>query len=61
MVNPLLEVNNLIALSSDFYGLTHDRFLIQGISGSLDYSGTMSVSVSNVNNLPFIAGRHDSF
>jgi hypothetical protein len=61
MVNPLLEVNNLIALSSDFYGLSHDRFLIQGISGSLDYSGTMSVSVSNVNNLPFIAGRHDSF
>ena len=60
MHNPLLEVNNFIALSSDFYGLVHDRFVIQGISGSLDYSGQMSVSISNVRNLPFVAGRHDS-
>jgi hypothetical protein len=57
--NPLLEVNNMIALSSDFYGLVHDRFLIQSISGSIDYSGTMSVTVSNIHNLPFVAGRHD--
>lgn len=59
MHNPLLEVNNFIALSSDYYGLVHDRFLIQSISGSLDYSGVMSVTVSNIKNLPFVAGRHD--
>lgn len=60
MFNPLLEVNNLIALSSEYYGLVHDRFLIQSVSGSLDYSGTMSVSVSNIKNLPFVGGHHDS-
>lgn len=55
ILNPLLEVNNIISLSSDFYGLSHERFLIQGLSGSIDDSGTMSVSVSNINNLPFVS------
>ena len=33
----------------DFY----EKFLVQSISFSLDYSGTMSISSSNINNLSF--------
>lgn len=51
--NPLLSVNNLIEITDEFFGLDHERFLLQGVSCSLDYSGSMSVTVSNVRNLPF--------
>ena len=51
--NPLLSVNNLIEITDEFFGLDHERFLLQGVSCSLDYSGTMSITVSNVRNLPF--------
>ena len=51
--NPLLSVNNLIEITDEFFGLDHERFLLQGISCSLDYSGSMSITVSNVRNLPF--------
>lgn len=54
LFNPLLSVNNLIAITSEYYGLTRDKFLIQSISCSLDYSGTMSISVSNIKNLPLV-------
>lgn len=50
--NPLLTVNNLIAISSEFYGLVHEKFLIQSVNYPLDYSGNISVSVSNLQNLP---------
>ena len=52
LFNPLLSVNNLITITSDYFGLSHERFLIQSISCSLDYSNTMSVTISNVKNLP---------
>ena len=52
--NPLLSVNNLIAITSDYFGLNHEKFLIQSISCSLDYSGTMSVTISNIKNLPSV-------
>lgn len=55
LFNPLLEVNNLISISEDFFNLTNERFLIQSISCSLDYSNQMSISFSNLNNLPFTA------
>lgn len=53
--NPLLTVNNLVTYSDEFYKLKRERFLVQSISYSLDYSGTMSISTSNLNNLPFVA------
>lgn len=52
--NPLLLVNNLITITDDFYELNQSRFLIQGISCSLDYSGTMSLSISNIQNFTFL-------
>lgn len=52
--NPLLSVNNLVTYTDKFFNLRRDRFLIQSISFSIDYSGTMSLNVSNINNLPFI-------
>lgn len=55
LYNPLLEVNNLISISEDFFNLTNERFLIQSISCSLDYSNQMSISFSNLDNLPFLA------
>lgn len=54
MYNPLLNVNNLIAISDEFFDLDHEKFLLQGVSCSLDYSGQMNVTVSNIVNLPFI-------
>ena len=52
--NPLLSVNNLIAITSNYFNLSHERFLIQSISCSLDYSNVMSVTITNVKNLPSI-------
>lgn len=51
--NPLLTVNNLITVSDDVFGLRRERFLLQSLSFSLDYSGTMSISSTNIKNLPF--------
>ena len=53
--NPMLTVNNLITITDDFFNFSQERFLIQSISSSLDYSGQMNISVSNVRNLPFTA------
>lgn len=52
--NPLLTVNNLVAITNDFYEMKVDKFLIQSISCSLDYSSSMSISLTNITNLPFI-------
>lgn len=51
--NPFLEVNNVVALSDDFFDFSHERFLIQSVSCSLDFSGKMSITFSNLRNLPF--------
>ena len=53
-LNPFLEVNNVITISDDFYDLVYERFLLQSVSCSLDFSNTMSISFSNLNNLPFV-------
>ena len=53
LLNPLIEVNNLIEITDNFYGIENEKFLVQSISFSLDYSGTMSISSSNINNLSF--------
>ena len=55
--NPLYIVNNIITLTDEFYGVVQEQFLIQSISYSADYSGMMSVSLSNTRNLPFFTGR----
>lgn len=52
--NPFLEVNNIIAISDEFFNLTYERFLLQSVSCSLDFSNQMSISFSNLNNLPFV-------
>lgn len=52
--NPLLLVNNLITITDDFYELNQVRFLIQSVSCSLDYSGTMSLTISNIQNFTFL-------
>lgn len=52
--NPLLLVNNLITITDDFYGLNQVRFLVQGISLALDYSGAMSLTISNIQNFMFL-------
>lgn len=56
MFNPLLLVNNMIGVTDEFYGLQQEKFLIQSLSYSLDYSGLMSVSCTNARNLPFVIG-----
>ena len=53
--NPLLSVNNLIGITDEYYGIEQERFLIQSISYSINDSGTMSISCSNIRNLPFIS------
>jgi hypothetical protein len=52
--NPVLSVNNLITYTDRFLGLKRERLLIQSISFSLDYSGMMSLTTSNIKNLPFV-------
>lgn len=52
--NPLLTVNSLVAINNTFFDMVNQRFLIQSVSCGLDYGGTMSVSLSNLTNLPFI-------
>lgn len=54
LFNPLLEVNNIIAISDEFFELVFERFIIQTISCPLDFSGKMTITFSNLNNLPFI-------
>ena len=54
--NPLLSVNNIVTYTDkEDFQLERDRFLIQSISFNLGYDGTMSLSVSNLNNLPFVS------
>ena len=53
--NPLLLVNNLVTITDEFYGLQEQKFLIQSISCNLGYEGMMSISVSNLQNLPFLS------
>lgn len=52
--NPILTVNNMITYTDDFFSLKRERFIIQSISFSLDYNGLMSISCSNIKNLPFV-------
>lgn len=54
MFNPLLEVNNIVSITDEFYGLDNEKFLIQSISCPLNYSGTMSITLCNIQNLSFL-------
>ena len=57
LYNPLLEVNNLVSITDDFLDLMKTRFLLQGISCSLDYSNQMSITVCSLENLPFLGKK----
>lgn len=53
--NPLLSVNNIVTyIDEEDFNLRRERFLIQSLSFNLGYDGTMNLSVSNINNLPFV-------
>ena len=52
--NPLLAVNTLVTYTEAFYGFERERLLIQSLSFNLDYTGTMSITASNIHNLPFV-------
>lgn len=52
--NPLITVNNLMTVTDSHYGIVKKRFLIQSLSCSFDYSGTMAVSASSLDNIPFL-------
>lgn len=52
--NPLLTVNNLVTYTDNFFELKRERLLLQSVSLSIDYSGTMSITASNIKNLPFV-------
>lgn len=55
MFNPLLSVNNIVTYTDEEdFNMKRERFLIQSISFNLGYDGLMSLSVSNINNLPFV-------
>ena len=51
MMNPLLSVNNLVCITNEFFNLLNEKFIIQSISYSLDYSGTMTISIASLRNL----------
>lgn len=51
LFNPLLEVNNLIAINCEFYDLKLSKFIIQSVSFNIDYNGTMNLSISNLKNI----------
>lgn len=53
-INPFPAINGVITVTSGYYGMLRERFVVQSISCSLDHSGSMSVSASSVWNLPFL-------
>lgn len=55
--NPLLSVNNLITITDSFYNFQQSKFLLQGVSCPIDYDGSMSVTVSNLQNFSFLTSR----
>ena len=52
--NPILDVNSVVGVTDKFFGFEQERFLIQSISYSLDYSPSMNITVSNLNNFAFL-------
>lgn len=53
LFNPLLSVNNIVTITDSFFSLQRERVLLQSLSFSIDYTGTMSISSTNIKNLPF--------
>lgn len=53
-INPTLLVNNLINITDEYFNLSEEKFIIQGLSFNLDFSGTMDLTLANIRNLPFL-------
>ena len=53
-LNPFPTVNGVVTITSPYYNMVKERFVVQSISCSIDHSGTMSISASSVWNLPFL-------
>ena len=56
-LNPFYLVNNILAITDNFYNFKQEKFLIQSLSYSLDYSPNMSITSTNTRNLPFFTAR----
>jgi len=52
LYNPFLNVNNLITITCEFFGLAHEKFLIQSLSYPLNYNGVTTITISNIKNIP---------
>lgn len=52
--NPLISVNNLITVTDNYFDFQQSEFLVKGVSFSLDFKNSMTLSCSNIMNLPFI-------
>ncbi len=50
---PLLLVNNLIEIEDEFFNWKREKFLIQDISFGLGTESNMTISCTNIDNLPF--------
>jgi len=57
---PHLDVNKIITIEDEYFGYTRERFIIQSITLPLDASSTMSITASNVSDLPYYELREGS-
>jgi hypothetical protein len=53
-LNPFPALNGVITITSPYYRMVKERFVVQSISCSIDHSGSMTISASSVWNLPFL-------
>lgn len=58
-LNPFPEINGIITVTSPYFDMQRQRFVVQSISCPIDYSGTMSITASSVWNLPFLMRSDD--
>jgi len=52
-VIPHLEVDEVITVTKDYYNFMYERFIIQELSFSIDFSSPMTISCCNVSELPY--------
>ncbi len=51
--NPLLNVNNVISITDEYFKINHVRFLINNISYNIGYDGLMTLQVCGMDNVNF--------
>lgn len=53
--NPILMVNNIIEIENEDLQMKREQYIINGVSYTSG-SATMTISITNLNNLPFVGG-----